>query len=41
MTETIEKRLLDLDFAALTRRTFTSSPTGWGDQVLYFLLLDR
>src|ERR1700693_4355288 len=41
MAETIEKSLLDIDFAALTRRTFTPSPAAWEDQVLYFLLLDR
>src|SRR5262249_7634231 len=41
MTETIEKSLLDLDFASLTRREFTPSPAAWEDQVLYFLLLDR
>ena len=41
MDETIEKSLLDLDFATLTRRTFTPSPAAWEDQVLYFLLLDR
>ena len=41
MTENIEKSLLELDFASLTRRTFTPSPTAWEDQVLYFLLLDR
>jgi glycosidase len=41
MTETIEKSLLDLDFASLTRRTFTPSPAAWEDQVVYFLLLDR
>jgi glycosidase len=41
MVETIEKSLQDLDFAALTRRTFTPSPAAWEDQVLYFLLLDR
>src|SRR5262252_2682381 len=41
MTETIAKSLLDLDFASLTRRTFTPSPAAWEDQVLYFLLLDR
>ena len=39
MTETIEKSLLDLDFAALTRRKFTPSPAAWRDQVLYYLLL--
>jgi glycosidase len=41
MTETIEKSLLELDFARLTRRKFTPSPAAWEDQVLYFLLLDR
>src|SRR5436189_2004292 len=41
MTETIERSLLELDFASLTRRTFTPSPAAWEDQVLYFLLLDR
>jgi hypothetical protein len=41
MTENIEKSLLELDFASLTRRTFTPSPAAWEDQVLYFLLLDR
>src|SRR5579883_316792 len=41
MVETIEKSLLELDFASLTRRKFTPSPAAWEDQVLYFLLLDR
>ncbi len=41
MPETIEKSLLDIDFASLRRRTFTPSPAAWEDQVLYFLLLDR
>ena len=41
MVENIEKRLLEVDFATLTRRTFTPSPAAWEDQVLYFLLLDR
>jgi glycosidase len=41
VTHEIEKSLLDIDFASLTRRTFTSSPAAWEDQVLYFLLLDR
>src|SRR5688572_31220338 len=41
MAETIEKSLLDIDFAALTRRKFTPSPAAWEDQVLYFLMLDR
>jgi glycosidase len=41
VAETIEKSLLELDFASLTRRKFTPSPDAWEDQVLYFLLLDR
>ncbi len=41
MPEGIEKSLLDLDFAALTRRKFTPSPAAWEDQVFYFLLIDR
>jgi glycosidase len=41
MVENIEKSLLDLDFASLTRRKFTPSPAAWEDQVMYFLLLDR
>jgi glycosidase len=41
VTSQIEKSLLDIDFAELTRRTFTPSPAAWEDQVLYFLLLDR
>ena len=41
MAERIEKSLLELDFASLTRRTFTPSPAAWEDQVLYFLLVDR
>jgi hypothetical protein len=41
MVVSIEKSLLELDFASLTRRTFTPSPAAWEDQVLYFLLLDR
>jgi len=41
MAETVEKSLLDLDFAALTQRRFTPSPAAWEDQVVYFLLLDR
>jgi glycosidase len=36
-----EKRLADLDLAALRRRAFHPSPAAWEDQVLYFLLLDR
>jgi hypothetical protein len=41
MTEQIEKSLLEIDFASLTRRTFTPSPAAWEEQVLYLLLLDR
>jgi glycosidase len=41
MAEIIEKSLSELDFASLTRRTFTPSPAAWEDQVVYFLLLDR
>lgn len=41
VTDAIEKSLMELDFAALTRRAFTPSPAAWEDQVLYFLLLDR
>ena len=41
MVENIEKSLMEVDFASLTRRTFTPSPAAWEDQVLYFLLLDR
>jgi glycosidase len=41
MSRQIEKSLLDLDFAALTRGPFTPSPAAWEDQVLYFLMLDR
>ena len=41
MTNEIEKSLLDIDFASLTRRAFTPSPAAGEDQTLYFLLLDR
>jgi glycosidase len=41
MAENIEKSLQELDFASLTRGTFTPSPAAWEDQALYFLLLDR
>jgi glycosidase len=41
MSRHIEKSLLDLDFASLTRGPFTPSPAAWEDQVLYFLMLDR
>ena len=41
MSRNIERSLLELDFAALTRGPFTPSPAAWEDQVLYFLMLDR
>lgn len=37
----VEKSLLEIDFAALSRGTFIPSPAAWEDQVLYFLMLDR
>jgi len=40
MSRDVEKSLLDIDFAALTRGPFTPSPAAWEDQVLYFLMLD-
>ena len=41
MHRNIERSLLEIDFAALTRGPFTPSPAAWEDQVLYFLMLDR
>ncbi|MCL4199449.1 MAG: hypothetical protein KJZ69_18300 [Phycisphaerales bacterium] len=41
MNRDVERSLLDIDFAALTRGPFTPSPAAWEDQVLYFLMLDR
>lgn len=41
MSRQIEKSLLDIDFANLTRGVFTPSPAAWEEQVLYFLLVDR
>ena len=41
MRRDVEKSLLDIDFASLTRGPFTPSPAAWEDQVLYFLMLDR
>ncbi|MGA2498234.1 MAG: alpha-amylase family glycosyl hydrolase, partial [Tepidisphaeraceae bacterium] len=41
MSRNVEKSLLDIDFASLTRGPFTPSPAAWEDQVLYFLMLDR
>ncbi|MCP4284678.1 MAG: alpha-amylase [Gammaproteobacteria bacterium] len=37
----MEIRLSDIDFTALTNRTFFPSPAAWEDEVLYFLMLDR
>ena len=41
MSRNVEKSLLEIDFASLTRSPFTPSPAAWEDQVLYFLMLDR
>lgn len=41
MSREVEKSLLEIDFASLTRGPFTPSPAAWEDQVLYFLMLDR
>lgn len=41
MSRDVEKSLLDIDFATLTRGPFTPSPAAWEDQVMYFLMLDR
>lgn len=41
MNRDIERSLLEIDFATLTRGPFTPSPAAWEDQVLYFLMLDR
>ncbi len=37
----LERRLQDIDWAALRRPHYTPSPAAWEDQVLYFLMLDR
>jgi glycosidase len=37
----MEQRIADIDFNALTGRTFFPSPAAWEDEVLYFLMLDR
>ncbi len=37
----LEKKLSDIDFNALTSKTFFPSPAAWEDQVLYFMMLDR
>ena len=37
----LERRLHDIDWAALRRPGYTPSPPAWEDQVLYFLMLDR
>ncbi len=41
MSPGVEKSLLEIDFASLTRKPYTPSPAAWEDQVLYFLMLDR
>ena len=35
------RSIADIDFADLTKRTYTPSPSCWSDQVLYFVMLDR
>jgi glycosidase len=35
------RRVTDLDFARLTAKSASPSPSAWEDQVLYFLLVDR
>ncbi|HEX2525176.1 MAG TPA: alpha-amylase family glycosyl hydrolase [Geminicoccus sp.] len=37
----VEKSLSELDWDHLRAGPFTASPADWGDQVFYFLLLDR
>jgi len=37
----LERSLYDIDWAALRNKKFTSSPSAWEDEVLYFLMLDR
>ncbi|WP_301102753.1 alpha-amylase family glycosyl hydrolase [Propionivibrio sp.] len=37
----LERRLHDIDWAALRRPDYMPSPAAWEDQVLYFLMLDR
>jgi glycosidase len=37
----MEIRLSEIDFTALSNRTFFPSPATWEDEVLYFLMLDR
>jgi len=37
----MEIQLSDIDFTALSDRSFFPSPPAWEDEVLYFLLLDR
>jgi hypothetical protein len=41
MSRNVEKSLLDIDFASLTRGPFTPSPAAWEDLVLYYLMLVR
>ncbi|MGS0684811.1 alpha-amylase family glycosyl hydrolase [Nakamurella sp. GG22] len=35
------RRVAELDFATVTARAMTPSPSAWEDEVLYFLLVDR
>lgn len=37
----ILKSIEEVDFSALTNRSYTPSPAAWEDEVLYFLMLDR
>jgi glycosidase len=41
MSTNSPKSIAEIDFASLTRRSYTPSPDCWADQVLYFLMLDR
>ena len=41
MSRHVEKSLLEIDFASLTRGPFTPSPAASEDQVLYYLMLVR
>lgn len=37
----IERELREIDWSALTSRSYTPSPIAWEDQILYFLMVDR
>jgi glycosidase len=41
MSTNSPKSIAEIDFASLTKRSYTPSPDCWTDQVLYFLMLDR